>query len=112
MISRSPATAKAAAACDLILPQTLSATLASHDGGATLQSLMTTRSPQSLCEYADLTAPGIKVTVALFTTSTMRVSGAGSTVAKVGCDDLAKCQKALIDNSPEELYSAQKPATG
>jgi hypothetical protein len=48
------------------------------------------------------------VTVALFNAATMSDPKVGSTVARVGCRTVvAKCQKALADHSPQELYNAQ-----
>jgi len=101
-------------ACELVSAAAVSAAV-----GEQVQLTSTARTPKSLCTFGnwpkDVRAttkqwqPHFRsVTVALFNAATMSDPKVGSTVARVGCRTvLAKCQKALLDRSPEELYDAQ-----
>jgi hypothetical protein len=102
------------AACELVSAAAVSAAV-----GEQVQVMTTARSPKSLCVFGNFpkdvhatTAqwqPHFRgVTVALFNAATMSDPKVGSTMARVGCRTVvAKCQKALADRSPEELYNAQ-----
>jgi hypothetical protein len=102
------------AACELVSAAAVSAAV-----GEQVQVISTARSPKSLCAFANFPKdvhvttkqwqPHFRgVTVALFNAATMSDPKVGSTIARVGCRTvLAKCQKALADRSPEELYNAQ-----
>jgi hypothetical protein len=101
-------------ACELVSAAAVSAAV-----GEVVQLTSTARTPKSLCTFGNFpkdahatTAewqPHFRsVTVALFNAATMSDPKVGSTIARVGCRTvLAKCQKALADRSPEELYNAQ-----
>ncbi len=102
------------AACELV-----SAAAVSTAVGEQVQLMTTSRSPKSLCVFGNFPRdvhattkdwqPHFRsVTVALFNAATMSDRKVGSTMARVGCRTVvAKCQKALADRSPEELYNAQ-----
>jgi hypothetical protein len=102
------------AACELVSAAKVSAAV-----GEQVQVVSTAASPKSLCAFANFPKdPHVttkawqpharNVTVALFNAATMSDPKVGSVIARVGCRTvLAKCQKALADRSPEELYNAQ-----
>ena len=104
------------AACELV-----SAAAVSTAVGEQVQLMTTSRSPKSLCVFGNFPRdvhattkdwqPHFRsVTVALFNAATMSDRKVGSTMARVGCRTVvAKCQKALADRSPEELYNAEQP---
>ncbi len=115
-----PATAKTNRACDLITPQGVSSIV-----GVQMTKVTTASSPDSLCQFEDLTnlrqsgnghEARWTVIVALFTPVTMRQPSVGSVIAQVGCVQPAthrvipQCNKALADHSPAELYGAQPRA--
>jgi len=101
-------------ACDLVSAAAVSAAV-----GEQVQRVSTAASPTSLCAFgnfpkdihattAQFQPHARSVTVALFNAATMSDPKVGSIIARVGCRTvLAKCQKALADRSPEELYNAQ-----
>jgi hypothetical protein len=112
-----PAVAKTNKACDLITAQGVSSIV--H---VQMTKVTTADSPDSLCQFADLTnlresgngrSPRWTVIVTLFTPLTMRRPGVGGVIAKVGCVQPGthsvnpQCNKALADHSPAELYNAQ-----
>ena len=101
-------------ACDLVSAAAVSAAV-----GEQVQLVSTARTPKSLCMFMNFPKdphattkdwqPHFRsVTVALFNAATMSDPKVGSSMARVGCRTVvAKCQKALADRSPEELYNAQ-----